>query len=199
MVIKLANINARFSDIIAGYLTKGYVLNTATMENSAFDACRVDLTNESEFLRVSVAYFDHHIDIANRIPGIEIVVKQKALNTLSEFEVIRRDRFYHVDWPKPGPLAERLNSAFTEDLEEACKAMEKRHRRGDAAFVMLRRPEFLKTDKAKDVAIRYIQRIAPGLRVNQEDIVIWKPNHDHKCDYEIICGNRRWRIPRGHA
>ena len=50
--MKYAELNKRFTEVVAGYMAKGYVINTATMDGSQGEIAKVDLTDGREILRV---------------------------------------------------------------------------------------------------------------------------------------------------
>ena len=50
--MKYADINKRFTEIVAEYIAKGYVIHTTTMGGSQGETAKVDLTNGKEVIRV---------------------------------------------------------------------------------------------------------------------------------------------------
>lgn len=50
--MKYAELNKRFTEVVAEYMAKGYVINTATMDGSQGEIAKVDLTDGKEILRV---------------------------------------------------------------------------------------------------------------------------------------------------
>ena len=69
--MKYADINKRFTEIVAEYISKGYTINTASMRGSQGEIAKVDLTNGTEIIRVMVNNFS---DLSNGIDGIQITV-----------------------------------------------------------------------------------------------------------------------------
>lgn len=52
--MKFAEVNVRFTNKVAEYIAKGYVINTATMNGSQGEIGKVDLTNGKEIIRVNL-------------------------------------------------------------------------------------------------------------------------------------------------
>lgn len=69
--MKYADINKRYTEIVAEYIGKGYTINSASMSGSQGETSKVDLTNGSEIIRVMVDTFS---DWEAGIEGVEIVV-----------------------------------------------------------------------------------------------------------------------------
>ena len=58
--MKYAELNRRFTEMVAGYMAKGYIINTATMDGSQGEIAKVDLTDGKEILRVRLKSFYEH-------------------------------------------------------------------------------------------------------------------------------------------
>lgn len=52
--MKFAEVNVRFTNKVAEYIAKGYVINTATMDGSQGEIAKVDLTNGKEIIRINL-------------------------------------------------------------------------------------------------------------------------------------------------
>lgn len=70
--MKYTEINKKFTTLVAGYLAKGYMINTATMPGSQGERAKVDLTNGTEVIRIVLESFTTYDDIHLR--GWKIVV-----------------------------------------------------------------------------------------------------------------------------
>ena len=55
--MKYIDINRKFTDTVSSYLANGYHFNTATMNGSQGEISAVDLTNDSEIIRVLLRRF----------------------------------------------------------------------------------------------------------------------------------------------
>lgn len=56
--MKYAEINKRYTEIVSEHISKGYILNTATMTGSQGEIASVDLTNGEEIFRVVISRFN---------------------------------------------------------------------------------------------------------------------------------------------
>ena len=54
--VTYADINQEFSDAVAEYMSKGYSINTGTMDGSQGEVAHIDLTNGEEIIRVLLTY-----------------------------------------------------------------------------------------------------------------------------------------------
>lgn len=54
--VTYTDINREFSAAVAEYIAKGYIINTGTMNGSQGEVAHVDLTNDSEIIRVVLMY-----------------------------------------------------------------------------------------------------------------------------------------------
>lgn len=52
--MKYADINRRFTEIVAEWLAKGYSINTASMSGSQGETAKIDLTDGKEIVRILV-------------------------------------------------------------------------------------------------------------------------------------------------
>lgn len=104
--MKYADINRRFTEIVAEWLAKGYSINTASMSGSQGETAKIDLTDGKEIVRILV---DRFSDYAANVEGVEIIVG-KALDadvrpnnndnwaTLwnNRLEVLQQERFFKI-------------------------------------------------------------------------------------------------------
>lgn len=104
--MKYADINRRFTEIVAEWLAKGYSINTASMSGSQGETAKIDLTDGKEIVRILV---DRFSDYAANVEGVEIIVG-KALDadvrpnnndnwaTLwnNRLEVLQQKRFFKI-------------------------------------------------------------------------------------------------------
>ena len=70
--MKYADINKKYTAIIAEYLANGYTINTRTMGGSQGDYAHIDLTNGTEVIRILVETFHEWGKLS--IEGLEIIV-----------------------------------------------------------------------------------------------------------------------------
>ena len=60
--MKYESINRKFTETVAGWITKGYVVNTSTMGGSQGEIAKVDLTDGKEVIRVLLTSFGRPCD-----------------------------------------------------------------------------------------------------------------------------------------
>lgn len=70
--MKYADINRRFTEIVADYIKHGYSINTATMSGSHGEVAHIDLTDGKSVIRIVLQKFYRKGDFYN--DGYEIVV-----------------------------------------------------------------------------------------------------------------------------
>ena len=87
-----ANINKRFSEIVTEYLNKGYTFNTATMGGSQGEVAKVDLTDGTNIIRISIESFSNWQE---NIEGLEIVIGR---DTKGQVKANGSNRYYNTIW-----------------------------------------------------------------------------------------------------
>lgn len=180
--MKYADINKRYTEIVAEYIGKGYAVNTFTMSGSQGETAKIDLTNGDEIVRVMVATFS---DWSLGIEGVEIIVgrvtdKDVEPNSNSgwgtvwnnNLEVIANERFYKIgrDSKVYGTQAE---------AEAASALRTKRYiaRESHRKTVNL-------TDKAMEIAKRVIRREFGIKRICEAEINVGKYNGVYTIGYK---------------
>lgn len=169
--MKYADINKRFTEIVAEYMSKGYTINTATMSGSQGETAKIDLTDGTEIIRVVVDSFyecadDHHIDGDKIIVGKSTDnVKPNGRDRLDTvwnhcLEIISRERFYKIG-----------HDFYTtkEGATKAAKIRVERCTRRRSAKV-----EFVPSDKALDIAVKIVREKLGYSRVNRANVSISK-------------------------
>lgn len=104
--MRYAEINNRFTQTVAEYIGKGYIINTASMSGSQGEVAKVDLTDGSEIIRVMLNTFFNHGDLW--LEGIELAVGRCTDGTIpnssSDYktfwsgrsEIIYSEKFFEV-------------------------------------------------------------------------------------------------------
>lgn len=113
--MKYADINKRFTEIVAEYMTAGYVLNTASMTGSEGEIANLDLTDGQEIIRLLVTRFNDWGDrytyegvdiIVGRVPKEDRVAPHEDSNWHTvwnkHLEVLRQERFFQVGESRRG-------------------------------------------------------------------------------------------------
>lgn len=180
--MKYADINKRYTEIVAEYIGKGYAINTISMSGSQGETAKVDLTNGTEIVRVMVDTFS---DWRANVEGVEIVIgrvtdkfvkphNNSGWDTIwnNKLEVITTERYYRI--------GRDSNHYGTQAEAEAATALRvKRHiaRESD------RKTENI-TDKAMEIAKRIIRREFGVKRICEADIKVSKFNGVYTIGYK---------------
>lgn len=189
--MKYADINRRYTEIVAEYIGKGYTINTASMGGSQGETCKIDLTNDAEIIRVMVDTFS---DWENNLEGVEILVgkvtdkdvrphSSSDWNTIwnNRLEVLSTERFYKIG-------EDRRHGTFYGSEVEA-KAVKVIRRSRYFARESARKTENI-TDKAMEIAKRIIRREFGVKRICENDIMVSKYNGAYTIGYK----NKTYRL-----
>lgn len=180
-------INAAFTRKVNEYLTKGYVLNTNTMNGSQGEIAKVDLTDGTEIVRVLL---DSLTDYDTWDGGLEILVGRvtdtkirpheagSVSSTIwnNRLEILETDRFYKLG-------SDRRNGIFYGTKAEAEKAAAIKRER----YIANRTGGVTEniTDKAREIAKRVIRRELGVKRIYENDIKVYRNKNDgtHAVEY----------------
>ena len=183
--MKYADINKKYTAIIAEYLANGYTINTRTMSGSQGDYAHIDLTNGSEVIRIMVDTFHDWTDIS--LEGLEIIVgradsevepnSENDYHTLwnTKLDIISRERFYEIG-------ADRRHGKFYGTLEEATAAQQLKVQRYIAKH-QDSKPEDI-TARAMEIAKRIIRREFKVKRINEAKVTVTKRNGTYAINYK---------------
>lgn len=187
--MKFAEINKRYTEIVAEYIAKGYTINAGTMSGSQGEIAHIDLTDGHSIIRVMIAdvpeYDDYKsIDTCQIIVGkctdtrVEINSDERMGNTVwnNQLEVICCEKFYKVS---------RYSSTGTEygTKEEAETAEKKRGQRYG------NRPtnHIDLTDKYLELGKRVVKRVFGKKKVSNNDIKVYKNVRGYYVTYKYEC------------
>lgn len=180
--MKYAEINKRYTQIVAEYITKGYQINSGTMSGSQGETAKVDFTDGKCVIRVMLSRF--HRDLHTN--GYEIIVGKTTdnikinddiCNTIwnNRLEIIYCEKFYEIG-------EDRKSGKEYGTEKEAENARQKqcvRHNNKVNNYVDL-------TDKYFEIAKRVIKRVYNKKRVNKEDIKIYKNDRGYFVSYRYL-------------
>lgn len=180
--MKYADINKRFTEIVAEYIGKGYTINSSTMRGSQGETAKVDLTNGTEIIRILVSSFSEWDDLS--LEGEEIIVglvQDKVVphdsydfTTIwnNHLVVLSCERFYTIG-------NHRKSGEFYGTKAEAEAAARLRL----ARFLARRTRNYVDmTDKAMEIAKRIIRRKFCVKRICEADVRVYK-NGDYIVEY----------------
>lgn len=189
--MKYADINRRYTEIVAEYIGKGYTINSASMGGSQGETCKVDLTDGSEIIRIIVDTFsDWHAGFE----GVEIIVGHVVDNTVkphddsdwntiwnNRLEILSTERFYKIG-------EDRRHGTFYGSEVEAKAVVTIRQSR---YFLResARKTENI-TDKAMEIAKRVIRREFGVQRIREADVKVSKYNGVYTIGYK----NKTYRL-----
>lgn len=188
--MKFAEINKRYTEIVAEYIAKGYTINAGTMSGSQGEIAHIDLTDGHSIIRVMIADVTEYDDCYKIIDTCQIVVgkctdtrveinsDEIMGNTVwnNQLEVICCEKFYKVS---------RYSSTGTEygTKEEAESAEEKRCQR------YANRPtnHIDLTDKYLELGKRVVKRVLGKKKVSNDDIKVYKNERGYYVTYKYEC------------
>lgn len=180
--MKFSDINARYTEIVTGYLANGYCINTATMSGSQGEIANIDLTNGSEIIRILVKDFS---DWRENVEGIEIIIgkstddvepngNNRMRDTIwnSKLEVISTERFYSMD---------RWGGDYYGTEQEAKQASDLRAERYTNRKINAN--QYTPSPKAMEVA-KKIARTKLGIkRICNDDLKLFKDSKGYLVTY----------------
>lgn len=179
--MKYADINKRYTEIVAEYMGKGYAINTATMNGSQSEVAKIDLTDGNDIIRIIIDTFS---DWKAGTDGIEIIVGKATDNVKpndnrtwytiwnGHLETIRVERFYNI--------AHNADYYVTED--EAKKANEIRNERSAIRYSS-DKGQFTPSERAIEIAKKIIKRKFGYVRVNTSEVKIAKDREGYVVRY----------------
>ena len=193
--MKYADINRRFTEIVAEWMAKGYTINTASMSGSQGETAKIDLTDGKEIIRILV---DRFSDYAAHVEGVEIIVG-KALDadvrpnsndnwaTLwnSQLEVLQHERFFKTGesrfgGARYGTEAEAKAVAALRFKRYITKETTNKHE--------------ISSDKAMEIAKHIIRREFGVKRIIEADVSIFKRNDADGTSYCVSYRNKTYRL-----
>lgn len=186
--MKYADINKKYTSIIAEYMAKGYTLNTRTMSGSQGEFANIDLTDGTEVIRVLVAPFQEWTDIS--LEGAEIIVGRANAEIKpnscedhyiiwnNRLDIISTERFYEIATKRSG---EKIYGT----REEAVAAQEKRYTRWAAKNNCGQTEDV--TEKAMGVALKVIRNKLGITRIIRSKVKVEYRNGQYTISYNGKC------------
>jgi len=183
--VKYADINKSFTEIVAEYINKGYLVNSASMTGSQGEISRIDLTNGTEIIRVMVGHFTEWKPMS--VDGIEIIVGRAQgdvkphshtdWHTIwnNRLEILSQERFYKIGETR------RDRTPCYGTKEDALAAADLHYKR----FRIRNQTQETKeiTSKAMEIAKRIIRREFKVQRIREADIRVIKSNGRYTISY----------------
>lgn len=181
--MKFADINKRYTEIVAEYIAKGFTINTATMSGHQGEIAKIDLTDGSEIVRILVQSFS---DWRANVEGIEIVVgtamddvqphgNDKMRDTIWTYRlgVHNVERFYCL-----GRYGEDIYGTEQEAKEAAdlrCQRYCNRERKN---------PQYNPSAKAMEIAKRIVREKMGYKRVTASEVELTKNDRGYTVSYK---------------
>lgn len=193
-------INKKFTEAVAAYLSKGYMINTTTMSGSQGERARVDLTDGTKIITVFLRRFSEWEDLL-QLEGWEIVVahpgKQDALTPncgedyrtlwLGHVEVLSSERFYKIGRSE-GWYGTRSEAT------DAFQKQQERWMRKDATVEYQPLSGKKVHPYAMEIAKRYIIRKRIAKRVDIRFLDVCKDTHPHGKPWYIVYKGGTYRL-----
>ena len=185
--MKYDAINKRYSEIVAEWLGKGYVINTMTMGGSQGEIAKVDLTDGKEIIRIMCNNF--HAYSPSYLDGISIIVgraqdeikphRDGGHDTIwnSRLEFLNVEQFFKIGENRNGGwygTREEAQAAKAIDLERYQNSRE-RHSTKDI------------TAKTMPIAKRIIQREFKAKRICEADVRVLRTENRYTVEYRGKC------------
>lgn len=175
--MKFAEINKRYTEIVAEYISKGYTINAGTMSGSQGEMAHIDLTDGNEIIRVLVCNKTEHDEEYRRIDTCQIIVGKCSDTNIvinsedrmsytiwnGRLEVILCEKFYQLS---------RFSSKSTEygtkeEAEIAERKRVQRYRNRSTDRIDL-------TDKYLELGKQIAKRVWNKKKISSSDIRVYK-------------------------
>ncbi len=204
--MKFADINRRFTEIVAGYLKAGCTINTATMGGSQSEVAHVDLSDGNNVTRILLQHFFFKDDFYN--DGYEIVVgstrkavradqpPENCAGTIwnTRLDVVYREEFYEIG-------KRRGYAVWFGTREDAIAARNTRTNRSVQRYYANPSHDDAMTGNAIRIAERYIRRVTGIKHPNRAKLAVYhdirvhtdEPLRGHVCgQYTVIYNGRSY-------
>jgi hypothetical protein len=195
--MKYADINRRYTEIVAEWLAKGYTINAGTMGDSQGETAKVDLTNGHEIIRILVQnfteneiyYLSGEEIIVGRYEGFALSPNEYYLGSTiwnNKLNILSRDRFYKLGLSKDGNPFYGTKA----EAEGAAKREIERYIRASECS----KPKSFTSDKAKKIAKRVIRREFGAKRICEPDIKVFTCVSGNQKAYCVSYKDRTYRL-----
>lgn len=181
--MKYAEINKRYTQIVAEYFAKGYQVNSGTMSGTQGEIAKVDFTDGKEIIRVMLNSF-HTLGFG----GYEIIIGKCTENIKinGEFgigctiwndrlEVVCCEKFYEIGKDSKSGTEYGTKEQAEETYQKHCE----RYKNKVNDYVDL-------TDKYIELGKRVVKRCWNKKRVSNEDIKVYKNNRGYFVSYKYL-------------
>ena len=171
--MKFADINKRFTEVVAEYIAKGYVIHTTTMNGSQGETAKVDLTNGKEVIRVMLdtriepsEYYYNTFRLTIGRCKDKIKINKNGLHDIiwnGHLEIISMEKFYQIG---------EYDSSFFGTIDDV-RSQHKKHKERLAA----------------GYAVRYLPfrgvSMLPMLRQGKDSVVLSRIDGEPK-KYDVV-------------
>ena len=206
--MKFAEINKRFTELVAEYISNGWTINTGTMRGSQGELGKVDMTNGVQLIRILMERFHERANREERheygycsFEGVRIVVgfdtNGAKVNQVRDgrtvwnnnLDVIREEKFYEI--------GDSDNEWF--GTEEEAKAARKLSRQRYFNRQMKTVDDI--TDRAWEIALRWVRQQPRCKTYGKKDITVYR-EYNYNIDglnflgtsYRIEARDRSFRL-----
>ena len=102
--MKYAEIDRKFTAEVAGYIERGWIINSSTMSGSQGEIAKVDLTDGNLIVRILLEKFSIELQDGYRLtvgvvkPGSNRTIWNNQLEILSQESFYRANELFYGDW-----------------------------------------------------------------------------------------------------
>ena len=178
--MKFAGIEARFTEVVGGYMANGYTLNARTMGGTQGEIAKVDLCKGNDLIRVYIARgcdSDLFCDIVELVVGrCKACNKKDRIEFIvwnSKLEVLLKETYWDVSY--------KAGSDWYVSKEEAFAGRKLHYARSNARRV---RNCYVFGDKAREIVLPKLRTIKGFKRAKVDTI--------QRVYRETLCGENHW-------
>lgn len=183
--MKFHEINVKFSEKVAEYLSKGYIINTQSMGGSQGEIGKVDLVRGNQLIRIWLDQETSYYTRPGQFTGNMIVLrvsewKYPAGNAMYFDSTVWMSDLNHIETHLFYQINDR-NKWYIEDLDEAIRCQGISHERYYARNYNSN--DFVTTDAMKEIGAKYLKRVAGYKRVRKNEIKMMKNGNKYNLMY----------------
>lgn len=189
--MKFVDINRKFTEKVAEYIAKGYIINSQSMAGSQGEIGKIDLSKGKELIRIwnDTEYrWDDSIDgfhgdrVVLRVskwikecdPSISDTVWMNDLEHIEEYTYYEVDRYGRYRW-------------YLDNIEEAIACAKKQAERRSKYSIYDYKSLDITSDVSKEIAVKYLKNQLGYQRVSRDNIrVLKRVYRDHSTPTYLI-------------
>lgn len=179
--MKYAEINKKYTQIVAEYFKKGYQVNSGTMSGTQGEIAKIDFTDGKKIIRVMLNSFYY-----SNFDGYEIIVSKCIENIKingesgigyviwnDKLEVVYREKFYKIGEDSKAGTEYGTEEQAKETRQKHCE----RYKNKVNDYVDL-------TDKYIELGKEVVKRVYNKRKLNDNEIKVYKNNRGYFVSYK---------------